>query len=1039
MSTKDLFLPCSAYVIIIMAWLASAAVASSSTYSLQNSMASSNGLVQWPTPSDVLLSTFQHSHRNLQQQQDSNKFASLNENVLSTIQVSLPDATVSRSGVDLTITQLVCYNLTVQDIQIQHFPIPQNDTLHQLSINIQGVDLDCNFDWEYSWMIFNGGGTGSASTQPVGSNIDTTIDFYSNNYNEEGPNGVKISECTTELVIEDIIFDGGGVAGFAANILEELLRDTIQDELGNLACTELNKLDDDGEALDGLLSMVDDRIESFMDEESDAPVVAQQSTDPLYAEKNATVPLDEDGYPMWINFISVQDWIRELTGLDNLNDFAEQLVGGEDDGDSNGGDSINNFLRNSVLDEDGLLTIDPSVVFDDDDLVFLQMHDMFTQTTLSIQSISVKGLDTLLETNLLDPIGNYTLQNTLSMDSLTFILNMEAVIQPSSKSDAVVTSAPTEDGDSKVEESFTIEIIAQDIDIRFSLFMGVNNATLGQMPLGSIIHVNNILPCALSIVDDAEVTELVVTISDVDTPRLSGFIDEGTNHLITTMADGIFSMYESVLFKAMPKFFGKTIRDLLNSYIDGGMNDEDACPEPDVLVGLMDYRDLFLPEKEAVTLKGRGGSPYGELLRGLYSLLEKIFTYVDEDGLSWLNAFVVLLFDLDTNENGDIIFAGDLISQTLYLSLNGLNAVIELGVSNVTVSNIDSLGALHIAQPMNELSVLNNEATIGVGQDPLKLSFTLLVKGKGDEVDMHNEVELSISLKDVRVVLEILAQMQEQPFLNFPLEDVTNLNCWMATIVTPEVDSYGVRAGDFDTGLVLRQLSVAASEARLDMNCIYCSSTMVKEMEQTMQTQAGIEDATDVGNRIFNYATELLGGDYIQQTIDKMLNEAAYNCPHNPSYQQNFNGIEYEEMQPVETSDAGSNGFLIAILCVVLIIASCATGIFFITRRLMRKRHIRWLSTLNQSQLLELEKMQHDEKEMLKDLDNRMTSLVKSKEVPLFMRLTIPFVILGNIALFLSGHLSLGATVNISGNFGEESFNIEGFFGELPRCFLIYS
>ena len=76
---------------------------------------------------------------------------------------------------------------------------------------------------------------------------------------------------------------------------------------------------------------------------------------------------------------------------------------------------------------------------------------------------------------------------------------------------------------------------------------------------------------------------------------------------------------------------------------------------------------------------------------------------------------------------------------------------------------------------------------------------------------------------------------------------------------------------------------------------------------------------------------------------------------------------------------------------------------------------------------------------MLKDLDNRMTSLVKSKEVPLFMRLTIPFVILGNIALFLSGHLSLGATVNISGNFGEESFNIEGFFGELPRCLLIYS
>ena len=705
---------------------------------------------------------------------------------------------------------------------------------------------------------------------------------------------------------------------------------------------------------------------------------------------------------------------------------------GGDDGDSNGADSINNFLRNSVLDEDGLLTIDPSVIFDDDDLVFLQMHDMFTQTTLSIQSISVEGLDTLLETNLLDPIGNYTLQNTLSMDSLTFILNMEAVIQPSSKSDAVVTSAVTEDGGSKVEETFTIEITAHDVDIRFSLFMGVNNATLGKMPLGSIIHINNILPCALSIVDNAEVTELVVSISDVETPILSGFIDEGTSHLITTMADGIFSMYEQVLFKAMPKFFGKSIRDLLNDYIDGGMNDDDACPDPDsTLVGLMDYRDLFLPEEEAVALRGRGGSPYGELFRGLYSLLDKILTYVDEDGLLWLNEFIVLLFDLDSNDNGDIIFAGDLVSQTLDLSLNGLNAVIELGISNVTLSNMDSLGALHIAQPMNKLSVLNNEATIGIGQDPLKLSFTLLGKGKGDEVGMHNEVELSIYLKDVRVLLEILAQMQKQPFLNFPLEDVTNLNCWMATIVTPEVDAYGVRVGDLDTGLVLRQLAVTASEVRLDMNCIYCSSQMVQEMEQTMQSQAGIEDATDVGNRIFNYATDLIGGDYIQQSIDKMLNKAAYNCPHSLSYQQNFNGIEYEEMQPVETSGPDSNGFLIAVLCVVLIVAFCAIAVFFITRRLTKKRHHRWLSTLNQSQLLELRKMQNDEKEMFRDLDDRMRSLVKSKEVPLFMRLTIPFVILGNVSLFLSGHLSLGATVNISGNFGEEVFNVEGFFGKV--------
>ena len=51
-----------------------------------------------------------------------------------------------------------------------------------------------------------------------------------------------------------------------------------------------------------------------------------------------------------------------------------------------------------------------------------------------------------------------------------------------------------------------------------------------------------------------------------------------------------------------------------------------------------------------------------------------------------------------------------------------------------------------------------------------------------------------------------------------------------------------------------------------------------------------------------------------------------------------------------------------------------------------------------------------------------------SREVPCFVRYLIPVVILGNVALFLSGHLSLGGTVNISGNVGEQEFDVVGFY-----------
>ena len=63
-----------------------------------------------------------------------------------------------------------------------------------------------------------------------------------------------------------------------------------------------------------------------------------------------------------------------------------------------------------------------------------------------------------------------------------------------------------------------------------------------------------------------------------------------------------------------------------------------------------------------------------------------------------------------------------------------------------------------------------------------------------------------------------------------------------------------------------------------------------------------------------------------------------------------------------------------------------------------------------------------------KDLNLRMKSLMLSKDVPIIFKIGIPLTILGNIALFMSGHLSLGGTVNISGSFAGQDFNIEGFF-----------
>jgi hypothetical protein len=58
-----------------------------------------------------------------------------------------------------------------------------------------------------------------------------------------------------------------------------------------------------------------------------------------------------------------------------------------------------------------------------------------------------------------------------------------------------------------------------------------------------------------------------------------------------------------------------------------------------------------------------------------------------------------------------------------------------------------------------------------------------------------------------------------------------------------------------------------------------------------------------------------------------------------------------------------------------------------------------------------------------------MRSLAFSHDcVPQWLRCGIPIIILGNVGLFLSGHLSLGGTVNISGQFAGQYFDVQGFF-----------
>jgi len=143
----------------------------------------------------------------------------------------------------------------------------------------------------------------------------------------------------------------------------------------------------------------------------------------------------------------------------------------------------------------------------------------------------------------------------------------------------------------------------------------------------------------------------------------------------------------------------------------------------------------------------------------------------------------------------------------------------------------------------------------------------------------------------------------------------------LSTIAAPVLDEFGTRVGGRDSGLALRNHAINAGEARLDVTCV----PAVAEMERLTRTEGGVADATDLVNRVFDYGSDLLRGDYVQNAIDRMLNEAAYNCPHSPSYQRDFPGLVYQNM-PVAKTEAPSYGFLFAVIGVIAVVAASAVS-----------------------------------------------------------------------------------------------------------------
>eukprot|EP00934_Nitzschia_sp_Nitz4_P004433 Nitzschia sp. Nitz4//scaffold14_size191712//8120//21306//NITZ4_001700-RA/size191712-processed-gene-0.39-mRNA-1//-1//CDS//3329536858//4423//frame0 len=672
---------------------------------------------------------------------------------------------------------------------------------------------------------------------------------------------------------------------------------------------------------------------------------------------------------------------------------------------------INEILRSSILTDDGLFEFVP------DNIGFGGPG-----AGMFLKNIRILGMDSVKSLQVLDFISEHTSQNQVEWDELSF----ELTFTMTGVDDARRLSETTED--------IVLQVALKNITVGLSLFLALELDVLGSIEIGSILDIESILPCMLTAAKGTKLTQLQAEVGSIDTLTVHGFRSEVIESVVTGMGGTVMEDYGELIRSAIPGILDMTVKAAINNYFDYAVTHA-ACTQKSALVstsnsGFVDFRDLFLSPAKSISMGGSGNTQYGDLIRTVYGYLQETVLKVDSStGLSNVNDLLLSqMTRSQSGEEGNIVFTGDLVNGGTRLSIGGLNANVLFRVSDARINNVDTVGTpLSLLQP-TEVSglVLNNTATIGVSE-PLQFGAKVLLSLTGDDdMQLHNEVEISLDLNRATVVADALLKVAADSLVSFPLRDIMDINCWLATIPAPQLDSRGVRIGSESPTATLTEVIASFSSINLNVTCLECSSPRMDEFVAMLSSRDAQTEANEVARNIVEYAVGLLDGNFLQYKIDRALNEAAMKCPHSPSYIADASSADYASF--IADTDDDSITFLMLLGGTAIGLCLLVALVMSTIRCYVRHRHRQWVKKLTPEQVQLLEFRQEEEQKKENELNMATSSMFQSPTIPQIVRWTMPLVIIGNIGFFLSGHLSLGATVNIELSFAGEDIVVEKFF-----------
>lgn len=770
------------------------------------------------------------------------------------------DERIGIARLTMTISNMICYDMSIGDMSISHSR--ESDQAINVDIEIMALDLKCEMDYVYTYGIFDGDGSVKISTD--NNSAFTKLKFVSNDFDQEPPTGSSVDQCAADIEITNLDFEGDLVSEII-EIFQRLIRGVVEREVGEVVCDELGSL---GTTLvSNILDLAQEKLDPFI-----GPV-GEEFTDPLYAEKNLVIP----GTLNALDFLDTENAVTILFNqvLNSVDLVLGAFIADESQSTSSGRDlTANIFLRDYFLGDDRSFTVEASQL-PLDSTVFFDGHDRMFETTMTLNEVKVFGLDTLSVFNPFTQIGRYTLQNELTWEKLTVEFDITVDIKPSSLDDAILQD-PTSNG---ITERITVDFGVDNVEVLASLLAVIDETRLGDMELGSLMNTEDLIPCLLSVVDQAKLVGLDVDPQEVNEPTLSGFISPGLDRVISDSAVAAFAMYTGVLRQSLPKIFQVTVREFLSEFIvDPYMaeNSNSLCPATISKNGMVNFQEFFSE-----------GSSYGDVPSMLRNIMDSELLSTDgETGQLRLNkALIAPLTERQSGQEGTLLMPGDVIDLSVEsVTQFGLDSA-ELRGFDLRFESLDSFVApveLLEPEPTNQY-ILRNTINVAKGGDSLGLRLKGLVSLTGDPVlNMRNEMDFTLNLAGSELFAAVLAKMEANSLLSFPLRDLTNLDCWLSTLGTTMLDGTGTHSGA--KALSLETLLLEIPSIDFNVMCTNCTSAGLSILPELLATfeNGGITDVME--RRLLDVGLEIVRSDYTQELINKATIEGSLRCPHSRNF-----------------------------------------------------------------------------------------------------------------------------------------------------------